>query len=612
MRRPGGQKQIGQMLIEKGLLNPEQLRQALETQKQTTQLIGEVLVDLGFVQRQALYETLAEQLRIPYLDVSLDTVDASVATLLSREDAERYRAIPVGREETGAIRVAMAEPGDVIAMDALRMQLQVQVSPVLGDPDAIHATIAKAFERSAANPAAASAAAPGPMTRSAGGAGGPMSMGSGGLDMQALAESVRDGSLLGTTEDSDNAEGRLEMGDRIGELADEAPIIKIAKLVIQRSIHERASDIHVEPYQNRVRVRYRIDGVLHDVLQLPKYVHAPLISRFKIMSNMNIAEKRVPQDGRMHVRHSDRDFDLRASVIPTTSGEKMVMRILDKTSIERGMDTLGFKPKMLADIERLVEQPNGMILSTGPTGSGKTTTQYNILNHILSVETNIITVEDPVEFQLDGLSQVNVNRKAGLTFAVALKYFLRQDPDIILVGEIRDLETSEIAIQAALTGHLVLSTLHTNDAPSTVTRLTDMGVEPFLISSSIICSLSQRLARRICPQCAEPYQPRRDLLIGFGFDPDASENKDHVFMHGRGCDNCRGTGYRGRIGIYELLIMNPEISELIVKRASAGQIREAALASGMTTLAEDGFGKVMEGITTVEDLQRVVFTAGMW
>lgn len=601
MRRPGGQKQIGQMLIERGLLTPEQLKQALETQRQTTQLIGEVLVDLGFVEKKALFETLAVQMGLPYVEVSPETIDVGVATLLPKEDAQRYRAVPVSRESSGGIKVAMAEPGDVMALDSLRMVLQVPVIPALADPDAIALTIGKIYEKGAAAPKAAGPRAP---AVPAGGMGG-------GLDMQALAESVRESGMLGATEDSSVDEGRVET-DRIADIADEAPIIKIAKLIIQRSIHERASDIHVEPYQNRVRVRYRIDGVLHDVLQLPKYVHAPLISRFKIMSNMNIAERRVPQDGRIHVRHSDRDYDLRASVIPTTLGEKMVMRILDKSSIQLGLDSLGFSPEMMADIERLIVQPNGMILSTGPTGSGKTTTQYNILNHILSVETNIITIEDPVEYQLDGISQVHVNRKAGLTFAVALKYFLRQDPDVILVGEIRDLETSEIAIQAALTGHLVFSTLHTNDAPSTVTRLTDMGVEPFLISSAIICSLSQRLARRICGQCREEYKPRRDLLLGFGFDPDAPENRDVKFYHGRGCEHCRGTGYRGRIGIYELLKMNAEIAELIIKRASAGQIREAALAAGMTTLAEDGFAKVLQGITTVEDLQRVVFTAGAW
>ncbi|MEI6502702.1 MAG: GspE/PulE family protein, partial [Armatimonadota bacterium] len=407
----------------------------------------------------------------------------------------------------------------------------------------------------------------------------------------------------------EDAESRIET-DKIADVADEAPIIRIAKVVIQRAVGERASDIHIEPARNGVRIRYRIDGILHEVMRLPKYVHAPLISRFKIMSGMNIAERRVPQDGRIHIRHAGKDYDLRASNIPTTNGEKAVMRILDKSSIQVGLESLGLQPAMQARVEKLIVQPNGMILSTGPTGSGKTTTQYSILNRINSVETNIITIEDPVEYELEGISQVHVNRKAGLTFAVALKYFLRQDPDIILVGEIRDLETSEIAVQAALTGHLVLSTLHTNDAPSTVTRMVDMGVEPFLIASAMIASMSQRLARRICQECKEPYEPRKDLLLGFGFDPDASENREQKFYRGVGCDHCRFTGYRGRVGIYELMEMNPEIAELIVKRASSGQIKEAALAAGMTTLSKDGFEKAKQGLTNPDDLVRVVFSAG--
>jgi type IV pilus assembly protein PilB len=288
------------------------------------------------------------------------------------------------------------------------------------------------------------------------------------------------------------------------------------------------------------------------------------------------------------------------------------MRILDVQSVMIGLDKLGLYPDHAAIISRLIRQPNGMLLSTGPTGSGKTTTQYAILNTINSVEINILTIEDPVEYQLDGIYQVHVNRKAGLTFAVALKYFLRQDPDVILVGEIRDLETAEIAIQASLTGHLVLSTLHTNDAPSTVTRMVDMGIEPFLISSSVIASISQRLARRICQDCKEPYQPRRDLLLGFGFDPDDPANRDVVFYHGKGCERCRYTGYRGRIAVFEVMEMNAELAELIAKRATHGQIREAALANGMITLAQDGFRKVLDGITTVEDLARVVATAGQY
>ncbi len=597
MRRGARRKRLGEMLIEKGLITPEQLKEALEAQKQTDMRIGEILVNLGYLDRKALYETLSEQLGVPFVDLEQESVDPAVAQLIPRDMAEKYKCIPIGRGD-GTIRVAMAEPGDVVAEDDLRMRLQVPVEPLLADPQQIDEMIRTVY----ADQEVAEGAA----------AGGEFGAGFG--EVQALAESVRESGLLGVQESAapaEYAEGHV-VTDRVADLAEEAPIIRLAKVLIQRAIQERASDIHIEPERDRTRIRYRIDGVLHEVVPLPKYVHAPLVSRVKIMANMNIAERRVPQDGRIHVRHQGRDYDLRVSSVPTTNGEKVVMRILDVHSVLIGLDKLGLYPDHQAIVEKLIRQPNGMILSTGPTGSGKTTTQYAILNHLNSVEVNILTIEDPVEYQLDGIYQVHVNRKAGLTFAVALKYFLRQDPDIILVGEIRDLETAEIAIQAALTGHLVLSTLHTNDAPSTVTRLVDMGVEPFLISSSVIASISQRLARRICPHCKEPYQPRRDLLLGFGFDPDAPENKDVVFYHGRGCEHCRYTGYSGRIAIFEIMEMNAELAELVAKRATHGQIREAAIANGMMTLAQDGFRKVLDGITTVEELARIVATAGQY
>ncbi len=593
MRRTARSKSLGDLLIEEGVVTQDQLQEAQQVQEETTQTLREVLGDLGLVDRQVLYKTAAEALGVEFYDLAVKDFDTSVAVLLPRDLAERCRAIPIGRGE-GTIRVAMADPDDVIVGDDLKQQLQTAIEPLLADPMQIDRAIEKAF---AGTPAAEAA---GMQTETMAG-----------VDIDSLTESVRDSGILGVQDEGGLREARIET-DSIADIADEAPIIKIAKVLIQRAIQERASDIHIEPYQDRVRVRYRIDGILHDIMPLPKYVHAPLVSRFKIMSDMNIAERRVPQDGRIHVRHAQRDYDLRVSVIPTTIGEKCVMRILDKQSIQIGLDELGFSDKMLTQTHRLIQQPNGMILSTGPTGSGKTTTQYNIMTNLNSVEVNIITIEDPVEYQLDGLSQVHVNRKAGLTFAIALKYFLRQDPDIILVGEIRDLETSEIAIQAALTGHLVLSTLHTNDAPSTVTRLVDMGVEPFLISSSVLASISQRLARKICPHCKEAYEPRRDMMLGLGIDPDAPEYQDTVFYHGTGCDACRGTGYRGRIGIFELMELNEEIAELIVRRASAGQIREAAVASGMTTLREDGMDKVLDGITTVEEITRVVSTAGAY
>ena len=597
MRRRRQRKMIGQMLVEKGLISPQQLDEALDAQKQTTERIGQVLVDLGHIEVKPLYETLSEQMNVPYTDLAADPPDGKVALLLDRKTAEDNIAVAVGRGD-GTIRVAMAEPDDVLAIDALRMILQVTIEPLLADPQSITRAIKQTYK-------SGDGARPKP-TASSSASGGMAGM----PDMQALTDEIAGEDALGVRVDEEEVDESRVQTDRIADITDEAPVIRLTKIIISRAIEERASDIHVEPYQDRVRIRYRIDGILHEIMPLPKFVAAPLVSRLKIMSGMNIAERRVPQDGRIHVRHSNRDYDLRASVIPTTLGEKFVMRILDKQAIQIGMESLGLSAEMLVIVEKLIAQPNGMLLSTGPTGSGKTTTQYCILNTINTVDRNIITIEDPVEYELDGLGQVHVNRKAGLTFAIALKYFLRQDPDIILVGEIRDLETSEIAIQAALTGHLVLSTLHTNDAPSTVTRLVDMGVEPFLIASSIIGSMSQRLARTICEDCREEYDPPRDLLLTFGFDPDDSNNDGMTFYHGIGCGNCRETGYLGRIAVFEIMEMNREIGELIVKRASAGQIKEAALAAGMITLGMDGFDKVRKGITTVEELSRVVYTAG--
>ena len=604
MRRAGGRKLIGEMLIAKGLITQKQLEEALAAQKDTTDMrIGAILVNLGYVEEDQLYETLAQQQNVRYVNLQRYSVDMNVAALLDKTTAQRYKAVPIARGD-GNIQVAMADPDDVIALDDLRMRLQVPVEAVLATPESIEVTIERAHTGGAG-------AAP-PAARRARG-GGEDSSGAqvmaGGFDMDALTEAVGQSRGMVGEEDQADSDERLST-DQIGEMTDEAPIIKICKLVMQRAIQERASDIHVEPERRHVRIRYRIDGVLHEIMRVPRYIHAPLISRIKIMSDMNIAERRVPQDGRIHIRHADNDYDMRVSTIPTTLGEKAVMRILDKTSILLGLDSLGLTAPMQVQLERLIVQPNGMLLSTGPTGSGKTTTQYSVLNKINSVERNIITIEDPVEYQLQGLSQVHVNRKAGLTFAIALKYFLRQDPDVIMVGEIRDLETSEIAIQAALTGHLVLSTLHTNDAPSTMTRLIDMGVEPFLISASVIGSLAQRLARKICPDCKEPHQPPRDRLLGLGFDPDLPENRETVFYHGVGCENCRHTGYRGRIGLFELLEVTPEIQEMIVRRASQGDIKEAAVASGMVTLLRDGFNKVLQGITDISELTRVVFTAG--
>ena len=574
----GPKKPLGQILLEKSLINQEQLDEALKVQKNTTEQIGRILVELGFVSEKDVLRAHAEQLGIPFLELDRTSVDEDVAKAIPQSVVQRYNAVPI-RRSGNRLTVAMADPTNVFALDDIRLITGYEIDPMLAAPDDIGALM-RGTDNGASQESLNTALQA--------------------LDGGAAAMLADDMDLTGGGADEDV--------DRGATLEDEAPIIRVVNVIIQQAIKDRASDIHIEPDRRGVRVRYRVDGVLHEVMQVPKYVHAPLISRIKIMGDMNIAERRLPQDGRIHVRHEGKDFDLRVSSLPTVFGEKVVMRILDQSSILIGLNKLGMFAETLAELVSVVILPNGMILSTGPTGSGMTTTQYSVLNKINSVEKNIITIEDPVEYQLRGLNQVHVNRKAGLTFANAMRYFVRQDPDIIMVGEIRDLETAETAIQAALTGHLVLSTLHTNDAPSAVTRMVDMGVEPFLIAASVIGVLAQRLARNICANCKEPYKPPADALRRVGFKLEDMDSI--VFYRGRGCEVCRHSGYKGRLGIFELMLMNEETQDLIVKRAPLSEVRNSALANGMKTLKMDGFQKVVEGRTTVEEVMRVVFTAG--
>jgi type IV pilus assembly protein PilB len=574
----GPKKLIGHILLEQGVITQEQLDEALNVQKNTTEQIGRILIDLGHVTEQDVLRAHAEQLGIPFLELSETSVDEDVARAIPQSVVQRYNAVPI-RRSGNRLTVAMSDPSNVFALDDIRLITGYEIDPILATADDI-----------------------GTLISGTDGAGGQE-------ELQDALEALDGGLGAALTDELDiAAAGTDEDVDRAQAMEDEAPIIRVVNVVIQQAIKDRASDIHVEPDRRGVRIRYRIDGVLHEVMRVPKYVHAPLVSRIKIMGDMNIAERRLPQDGRIHVRHEGKDFDLRVSSVPTVFGEKVVMRILDQSSVLIGLNKLGMFSETQAQLESIMVQPNGMILSTGPTGSGKTTTQYSILNKINSVEKNILTIEDPVEYQLPGLNQVHVNRKAGLTFASAMRSFVRQDPDIIMVGEVRDLETAETAIQASLTGHLVLSTLHTTDAPSSITRLVDMGVEPFLIASSVIGVLAQRLGRRICPNCKEPYKPPAEALHRVGFNVDDMENV--VFYRGRGCEQCRHTGYRSRTGIFELMLISEEIADLCVKRAPLSEVRNAALASGMKTLKTDGFQKVMEGVTTVEEVMRVVFTAG--
>jgi len=576
----GPKKLIGQILLEKGLITQEQLDEALKVQKNTTEQVGRILIDLGHVTERDVLRAHAEQLGIPFLELDQASVDEDVAKAIPQSVVQRYNAVPI-RRSGNRLTVAMSDPSNVFALDDIRLITGYEIDPMLATAEDIAVLL------EGANGA---------------GAGGEN-------ELQTALEALDGGLGAALSDELDLASAGTEVDvDRAQVMEEEAPIIRVVNVIIQQAIKDRASDIHVEPDRRGVRIRYRIDGVLHEVMRVPKYVHAPLVSRIKIMGDMNIAERRIPQDGRIHIRHEGKDFDLRVSSLPTVFGEKVVMRILDQSSVLIGLNKLGMLGETQAQLESIMVQPNGMILSTGPTGSGKTTTQYSILNKINSVEKNILTIEDPVEYQLPGLSQVHVNRKAGLTFASAMRSFLRQDPDIIMVGEIRDLETAETAVQASLTGHLVLSTLHTNDAPSAVTRLMDMGVEPFLIASSVIGILAQRLSRRICQNCREPYKPPAEALHRVGFNVDDMENV--VFYRGRGCEQCRHTGYRGRTGVFEMMLFNEEIADLTVKRAPLSEIRNAALANGMKSLKLDGFQKVLEGQTTVEEVMRVIFTAG--
>ena len=589
-------KDLGEALVAKGIITAEQLSEARDVQRSAPGDIGKIIVDLGLADDKAVTQARAETMGLPFVDLSTQRMDPGAVNSVPEHIAKRHKIIPIGRQGNKLL-VAVVNPGDPVAMQDVKLASGApQIAMALATEDDVMDAIDRMYK--------------------AGGS-------TGGSDIAPVDVSAIPvpGAPKGAAMSSDlrqalaNFGAREEISDEdtesIAKVSEEAPVIRIAYTIIQQAIRDGASDIHVEPDRRGVRVRYRIDGVLHEVMPLPKYIDKPLISRFKIMSEMNIAERRIPQDGRIgiHLPKENKDYDLRVSCLPTVHGEKLVMRILDKSSVLLGLNKLGFTSELQAQVEELVSQPNGMFLSTGPTGSGKTTTQYSVLHKLNTIEKNIITIEDPVEYQLSGIAQVQVHKKAGLTFASALRSFLRQDPDIIMVGEMRDLETAEIAVEASLTGHLVLSTLHTNDAPSAVIRMVDMGVEPYLISATVIGVLAQRLARKVCQKCKVPYQVPASELRRFGFKPtDPEEMK--VLYKGSGCEACRNTGYKGRVGIYELMRTNDEIRELMVHRAPLADIREAAKAFGMHELKEDGLEKVLQGMTTPEEVMRVVFTAG--
>ena len=586
-------KSMIQILLEKNLLTPAQADEAQKVSQQTNASLDKTIVQLGFAGEREVLQGRAGEMGIGFADVDRIQIDSSALNVVPERILKNHTVLPV-KKDGQTLYLAMGNVSNVQAIDDVRIASGCRVIPVLAVPGALEDAIKKNFGGGQVTPE--TSAAPVPATTTAPGA----TRG----DIAAIMAQAGAGRRQA---DDDLDAGKA--GDDEEKLAEQAPIIKLANSIIQVAISDRASDIHVEPGQRSVRVRLRIDGVLIEAMTVPRNLMAPLISRFKIMADMNIAERRIPQDGRIEVRHNNKEIDLRVSSIPTPFGEKIVMRILDKTSVMLGLDKIGFTESNQLQIEELVTQPNGMFLLTGPTGSGKTTTLYSVLNKLNTIGVNIITAEDPIEYQLAGIAQVQMNRKAGLTFATALRAYLRQDPDIMMVGEMRDLETAEIAIESALTGHLVLSTLHTNDAPSATLRLIDMGVEPYLITATVIGICAQRLARKIDPENKEPYEVPAIDLKRFGMD--FSDPDQQVTLYrGIPAETNRMSGYRGRMGIHELLTMNGEIAEMVVRRAPLGDIKEAAKANGMKELREDGLEKVLAGLTDPQEIMRVVFTAG--
>ena len=565
--RVGGRNEpLGQILHQLGIISERQLAEALEIQARTGERIGRILRDVGGVTDADLARGLAHQWGYNYLSLTDVRIDPDVAKLIPQALAIRHKCVAVERRG-GRLVVAIADPLNVIAVDDIRLITGMEVDLAVSTEDDIAAALGRCYQ----------------MTDN--------------LIERVMRESVPEFAAE-SSEDDPSVE-------QLKALVEEAPVVKLVNLIIDEAVKQGASDIHIEPQRTGVWVRYRVDGVLRDVMNPPKHLKAALASRMKIMAEMDIAERRKPQDGRVHLAADGRSIDLRVSTLPTMFGEKVVMRILDQSQTMIGLGRLGFHSDTLRLWENATSKPHGMVLVTGPTGSGKTTTLYSTLSKLNTSDKNIVTVEDPVEYQLTRVNQVQVNQKAGLNFASGLRSILRQDPDIIMVGEIRDHDTAEIAVQAALTGHLVLSTLHTNDAASTVIRMTDMGVEPFLISSSVIAVLAQRLARAICPRCKVAYTPPAEALGRLGVG--TRMESDVVFYRGQGCEHCRGTGYRGRIGIFELLVLSDAIRDMIVKQAPSTEIKAQATREGMRTLRDDGLEKVMSGVSTIDEILRVVY-----
>ncbi len=564
-------RRLGDLLVREGLIDNDQLARALQEQKGSSDKLGSILVKLNFVTEEKLIAFLSRQYGIQSITLSQLDIDPEVLKLVPEQIARKYEVLPVKRQGN-QLTLAMGDPTNVFALDDVGFMTNLQVVPVVASQAAIRQAIDRVYD----------------------------SKGGGMADIVSEME--------GAAADVELVEGEEEGTAKVDvfelkESADEAPVVRLINMILVDAIRRGASDIHLEPYEKVFRVRFRVDGVLHEIMTPPKRLEAALTSRVKIMSSLDIAERRLPQDGRIKLRFNQREIDFRVSTLPTIFGEKTVMRILDKDSLQLDLTMLGFDPWSLEQFTKAIHSPYGMILITGPTGSGKTTTLYSAIHTINSPDINIMTAEDPVEYNLKGVNQVQINDEIGRTFAGALRAFLRQDPDVILVGETRDLETAQIGIRAALTGHLVLTTLHTNDCPSTVARLLDMGIPPFLVSSSLMLILAQRLGRRVCKECKEPYEADEETLVPYGH---VSQGLGKVnFYKGKGCATCSFTGMKGRVAIYEVMPATQEIRDLIIRNAPTVEIGEAAQAQGMKTLRQNALQKVLDGMMTVEEVLRV-------
>lgn len=559
-------KRIGEILVEDGFINQPLLLEAMNESRKKGQRLGTYLAKEGMVPPRAIAIALAKQNRLGYLDLSTHEIPPEVTRYIPEETARKYCLIPI--DVMGStLLIAFADPANLILMDDIRIRTKMEVIPLISLEADIVAAIERLYGRSA----------------------------------DAIEEMIKDIS----EEDLELVDSHPEDVEESLEGVDAAPVIRLVNLIISESIRSGASDIHIEPAERKLRVRYRIDGVLKEMPPPPKKLQNAIISRLKIMSDLDISERRRPQDGRFKIQMEGKNVDFRVSALPTVFGEKIVMRLLDKSNLMLDLKQLGFEDESLQRFTRAIVRPYGLILVTGPTGSGKSTTLYSALSTINDPRKNIITVEDPVEYLLDGINQVQARPDIGFTFAEGLRSILRQDPDVVMIGEIRDLDTAEICIKAALTGHLVFSTLHTNDAPSSVNRLTNMGVEPFLITASLILVVAQRLTRRICPNCKDTYKPEPEILRELGINPD--EHRDTVFYQGRGCSRCSGTGYRGRVAIYEVMAMDEELSKCIIQGMPSNDLKREARQRGMLTLRDSGIRKVLAGLTTIEEVLGATF-----